>query len=449
MENKSETIRGWLQSSAFIRVIFIGFVMLLLQIPIGMISSQINDRQMTRNQAFNDITDKWGKQQTLIGPRLAIPYYELTTWKNKEGGLEQSKKLRHAIFLPETLDISADVKNGIRYRGLFEVPVYQMNLVLNGVFNKSDLDNGFELWGVDQKLIQWDKAQLLIGISDARAIQKQARLNWNDRLLKLEPGLGKSNINSPGFHVPQLDLAQAQQFSFNIPLALNGSGGLYVAPTAEDTQISISSNWPDPSFNGYKLPNVRKINSSGFSASWAISYISRNYPQQWLDHDFDDNKFHQSLVGVDFITPVDNYRMAERSIKYVMLFLILTFVVIWLIEIIAKVRVHLLQYLFIGLGMSLFYILLLALSEHIGFVWAYVIASVAVILMTALYSKSVLKTAKRAGLIGGGVCVLYIYLFSLLQEQNYSMLFGSIGVFLILAVVMFVTRNVDWYNLRK
>lgn len=449
MENKGETIRAWLQSSAFIRVIFIGFVMLLLQIPIGMISSQIYDRQMTRNQAFNDITDKWGKQQTLIGPRLAVPYYEITIWKNKEGGLEQTKKIRHAIFLPETLDISADVKNGIRYRGLFEVPVYQMNLVLNGLFNKHSFVSGFNQWGIDPKLIMWDKAQLLVGISDARAIQKQVRLSWNDELLKLEPGLGKSNIKSPGFHVPQLNLSHATQFAFNIPLILNGSGSIYVAPTAEDTQISINSNWPDPSFNGYKLPNVRKINTSGFSASWAISYISRNYPQQWLDHDFNDNNFRHSLVGVDFISPVDNYRMVERSIKYVMLFLLLTFVVIWLIEIITKVRVHLLQYLFIGLGMTLFYILLLAFSEHIGFLWAYVVASIAVILMTTLYSKSVLKTGKRAGLIGGGVSVLYIYLFSLLQEQNYSMLFGSVGVFLILAVVMFVTRNIDWYNLRK
>ena len=445
MENKTETIRGWLQSSAFLRVIFIGFVMLLLQIPIGMISSQIYDRQMTRDQAFNDITDKWGKQQTFIGPRLVVPYYEISTWKNQSGGIEQSKKVKHAVFLPEMLDVSADVKNGIRYRGLFEVPVYQVNLVLSGVFEKPS----FEHWGIDPTLIIWDKAQLLIGISDTRAIQKQARLKWNDKTFKLEPGLGKSDLVASGFHVPVLDLTESDNFSFNIPLTLNGSAGIYVAPTAEDTQIAITSNWPDPSFNGYKLPNVRKIDANGFSASWSISYISRNYPQQWLEHDVDNSKFHQSLVGVDFISPVDNYRMIERSIKYVMLFLLLTFVAIWLIEIISRVRVHLLQYLFLGLGMCLFYLLLLALSEHIGFLWAYVAASIAVVLMTTLYSKSALKTGKRAGLIGGGISVLYLYLFSLLQEQNYSLLFGSIGVFLALAVVMYVTRNIDWYNLRK
>jgi inner membrane protein len=298
-------------------------------------------------------------------------------------------------------------------------------------------------------MVLWNKAQLLIGVSDTRAIQKQARIKWNDKLYKLEPGLGKSAITASGFHVPQLDLTQADSFAFNIPMSLNGSTGIYVAPTAEDTQISITSNWPDPSFKGYKLPNLRKIDAKGFSASWSISYISRNYPQQWLDHEFDHSKFQQTLVGVDFISPVDNYRMVERSSKYVMLFLLLTFVAIWLIEILARLRIHLLQYLLLGLGMCLFYLLLLALSEHIGFLWAYVSASTAVVLMTTLYSKAVLKTVKRAGLMGAGIGILYVYLFSLLQEQNYSLLFGSIGVFLVLAIVMYVTRDIDWDNLRK
>lgn len=445
METKTESIRGWLQSSAFLRVMFIGFVILVLQIPIGMINSQIYDRQMTRDQAFSDITDKWGNQQTISGPRLVLPYYEVTTWRNQSGVLEQSKKIRYAVFLPEILDVTADVKNGVRYRGLFEVPVYQMNLELTGVFNKPVFDQ----WSIDPALILWDKAQLQVGVADARAIQKQARIKWNDQQFKLEPGMGKASNNAGGFHVTQLDLSKGETFAFTLPLSLNGSAGLYVAPMAEDTQISVTSNWPNPSFNGYKLPNVRNINANGFSASWAVSYISRNYPQQWLEHEFDVAQIHQTLVGVDFISVVDNYRMIDRSIKYVMLFLLLTFVAIWLIEVIAKVRVHLLQYLLLGLGMCMFYLLLLALSEHIGFLWAYVTASVAVVLMTSLYSKAVLKTGKRASLIGGGISALYIYLFTLLQEQNYSLLFGSIGVFVILAVIMYVTRNIDWDNLRK
>ncbi len=445
MENKTESFRNWIQGSAFLRVLFIGFVILLLQIPIAMVSSQIHDRQMTRNQAHFDITNKWGKQQRIFGPRLVVPYYEVTRWKNRDGEIEKTRTLRHAVFLPESLFVDSELKNEIRYRGLFEVPVYQSDIIINGTFNRPD----FSQWSIDPKLIQWEKAQLLVGVSDARAIQKQVRVNWNDNIYKFEPGLGKTDTKGTGFHVPKLNLTSGETFTFNIPLSLNGSGSIYVAPMGEDNLITMKSDWPDPSFNGYKLPNQRHVNEKGFRASWSISYISRNYPQQWLNHDFDYNKLRQSTVGVDFLSPVDNYRMTERSIKYVMLFLSLTFVAIWLIEILAGVRVHLLQYLLIGLGMILFYLLLLALSEHIGFMWAYVIASVAVVLMTSLYSKAVLKTGKRAMLIGGGISVLYLYLFTLLQEQNYSMLFGSIGVFLVLAAVMYVTRNIDWYNLRK
>jgi len=445
METKTDSLRSWLQSSAFLRVMFIGVVILVLQIPIGMITSQIYERQMTRDQAFSDITDKWGKQQTISGPRLVVPYFEIATLRNEHGVLEQSKKTQYAIFLPEILDVTADVKNGVRYRGLFEVPVYQLALELNGVFNKPV----FEQWSIDPALIQWDKAQLQIGVADPRAIQKQARVKWNEQQFKLEPGMGKAGDNEAGFHIAQLDLSNGDTFTFSLSLALNGSTGLYVAPMAEDTQFSMASNWPNPSFNGYKLPNVRNISANGFSANWSVSYISRNYPQQWLGNEIDTSQIYQSLVGVDFLSPVDNYRMVDRSIKYVMLFLLLTFVAIWLIEIIAKVRVHLLQYLLLGLGMCMFYLLLLALSEHIGFLWAYVVASIAVVLMTGLYSKAVLKTGKRASLIGGGITALYVYLFTLLQEQNYSLLFGSIGVFVVLAVVMYVTRNIDWYNLRR
>jgi len=437
-----ETIQNWLRNSVILRVLFIGFVMLLLQIPIAMISGQIYERDRTRMDAINDITSKWGRQQNIIGPRLVVPYYEIHSWKNKHGHQEKTKKLHHAVFLPESLDITARVENETRYRGIFEVPVYQSIVNLQGQFNKPDLS----IWGIDPSLIEWDKAQLLVGVSDSSAIQKQVVLRWNQDTFYFEPGLGKTNTNDTGFHVPQLSLTKEDTYKFNIAMALNGSDSFYVTPLGKNSSFNIKSDWPDPSFQGYKLPNSRKVSPDGFEASWAISHISRNYPQQWIDDEFTYAKLHQSLVGVEFVSPVDNYRMTERSIKYAVLFLVLTFVAIWLIEIVYKLRVHLLQYLLLGLGMSLFYLLLLALSEHISFLWSYVIASSAVVLMTTLYSKAILKSTKRASWIGSGIVVLYIYLFSLLEEQNYSMLFGSIGVFLTLAGVMYITRNIDWYN---
>lgn len=444
MESKTESFRHWLQGSAFLRVLFIGFVMLLLQFPISMIHGQIYERQATKQTAINDITAKWGKQQTLTGPRLVVPYFHTVRWKNKDGVMEKTRSKRYATFLPEKLNVSARVKNETRYRGLFEVPLYQATVQMHGKFNKPD----FSQWGIESQDIQWEQAELLVGMSDARAIQKQVYLQWDNKKLAFEPGLGKSNNSDPGFHSLLGKALTRQEARFSINLQLNGSQRLFVAPMGKDSSIAIASDWPDPSFQGYKLPTTRTISKEGFNAEWNISHISRNYPQQWLEQNFNKNNLTQSLVGVDFISPVDNYRMTDRSIKYVVLFLLLTFSVIWLIEVIARVRVHLLQYLFIGLGMCLFYLLLLAFSEHIGFAWAYVVASIAVVLTTTGYSKAVLKTGKRAGIIGGGTTVLYIYLYTLLQEQNYSLLFGSVGVFLILASIMYITRNIDWYQIR-
>ncbi len=441
-----DSIQNWLRNSIFLRVLFIGFVVLLLQIPIAMINSQIVDRNSTRNNAVYDISNKWGNQQRILGPRLVIPFYEIHKWTNKHGKQETSKKLRHAVFLPESLNIKANVKNEIRYRGIFEVPVYQSSINLTGHFAQPD----FSRWGIDPQLINWKHAQLLVNVSDSRAIQKQVVLRWNKQSLNFEPGLGETNTHDAGFHIPTVPLGNhSGDYKFNIAMVLNGSSSLYIAPMAKNTDITISSDWPDPSFQGFKLPNNRNITTQGFDADWAISHISRNYPQQWLHDTFDYNKFSASLVGVDFITPVDNYRMSERSIKYQLLFLVLTFVAIWLLEIVYKLRIHLLQYLLLGLGMCLFFLLLLALSEHISFFWSYIIASTAVVAMTSLYSKAILKTNKRASLIGTGITLLYIYLYSLLQEQNYSMLSGSIGVFVALAIIMYVTRNIDWYNLTR
>jgi inner membrane protein len=443
MEDKTESLRNWLQGSAFLRVLFIGFVILLLLIPVLMIDNQIYERSSARQTAVIEVSSKWGNRQTVTGPRLVIPYYKIEHFKTSNG-YETTRTKNYATFLPEQLQVTAKVKNETRYRGIYEIPLYQANIQLNGSFARPD----FSHWNIEAKNILWDKAELLVAMSDARAIQKQVYLQWEQQKLAFEPGLGESNNKDPGFHVQLGSTPTSPATTFTVELQVNGSQSLYFAPMGKDSSIAIVSDWPDPSFQGYKLPTTRHVRQNGFSANWNISHISRNYPQQWLDDEYNQPKLEQSLVGVDFITPVDTYRMVERSIKYVILFLVLTFTLIWLIEIIARIRVHLLQYLFIGLGMCVFYLLLLALSEHIGFAWAYTIAGIAIVSMTSGYSKAVLKTTKRAGLVGGAVALLYLYLFSLLQEQNYSLLFGSIGLFVILAGIMYITRNIDWYQLR-
>lgn len=445
MNSVGQAFRFWCANSTFLRVLIIGFVVLLLQIPISMINDQISDRQWTQRYAIDDVTSKWGAEQSIQGPRLVIPYYEVSKWKNKEGELKQSRLLRYASFLPDTLQVQSQVKNESRYRGLFEVPLYQSTINLKGAFSKPD----FRRWGMDSELILWDKAELVLAVSDASGIQQQTYLQWNNQVLEFEPGMGDSNHSSPGFYVRLIDGFSESEYKYNIDLVLNGSQRLEFSPMGEESHIAMQSNWPDPSFQGFKLPTIRNITASGFDAEWHISSISRSYPQQWLHHEFDLDKLGHSYVGVSFIAPVDHYRMTERSIKYAVLFLLFTFSVIWLVELVARIRVHHLQYLFIGLGVCVFYLLLLALSEHLGFFQAYIVASVAVILMITGYSRSVLKTNIRASIVSLVSITLYVYLFILLQEKNYALLLGAIGVFVALGVTMYLTRNIDWYAVGK
>lgn len=443
MDNLISHIRDWFRHSAFLKILFIGFVMLLLQIPLSMISGQIYERQSTQQSAIYDISEKWGRSQIIIGPQLVVPYYKVTVWVDSNAKEQQTKTKQFATFLAEFLTVDATIKKEIRSRGIFDVPLYKTDVTLSGQFKKPD----FNKLGIDPKLIVWDKAEIIFNVSDARAIQKQILLNWNKEKIAFEPGMGASNTNDNGFHVPLGDISQNKFNSFNTILNLNGSLGLYAAPMAKESTINFNSDWPDPSFQGQWLPTTRQITKSGFNSSWFITSISRNFPQQWKNNNFNIDKLRKSVVGVEFINPVDNYRMTERSIKYVSLFLVMTFVLIWLFEILSKIRVHMLQYLLIGISMSLFYLLLLALSEHIGFTTAYIIASIAVIAMVGFYSRSVLKTRKRALILGTSTATLYIYLFTLLQEESYSLLFGSFGLFGLLTAIMFITRNIDWYSI--
>ncbi len=442
MEKVVSSFRSWLDQAVFIRILVIGFVILLLQIPVSMIENQIYARQLTKNRAIKEVSSKWGMAQTVIGPKLVIPYIRTVTYKNQQGKTEVSKTKHYATFLPDTFNARARVTNKTRYRGIFEVPLYQAQITISGRYSKPD----FSQLGIDEKTVLWNEAELVVQVSDARAIQQQVYLQWNGTSLPFEPGTGKSGQSGYGFHLPLKSLGDKQHYEYSINMLLNGSTRLYLTPLGKDSEIRISSAWPDPSFQGNWLPVKRKVTDKGFEATWKVPYISRNFAQQWRNENSKQSRLNEAAVGVDFISPVNNYTMAVRSIKYAFVFMLLTFGTMWLIEVISRHKVHLIQYLFIGLGMSFFYLLLVSFSEHIGFGWAYSIASIAVIVMVTAYSRTALKTGKRALIIGAGITLLYGYLYTLLQEQNYSMLIGSIGMFTALALVMYLTRNIDWYG---
>lgn len=440
----TEKGRRWVSGSEkqqLLRILGIVFLIFLLQIPISQIDDLVDERRMTRNNAVAEVTQKWGTRQVLQGPLLVVPFLEKV--KRYEGKVQKiEQRTRHATFLPEHIDAKVEIDSEIRYRSIYGIPLYRARIKLSGDFDRNKMSS----MAGDRKL-QWDKAELVIAVTDPKSVQKESTLKIDGTGIGLEPGTSASMRDQSGFHA-QLHLRNPREDpTFELTLELGGSDGFYLAPVGRHSSIHMASDWKDPSFQGNWLPSDRRVNEQGFTASWEIPYLGRNYPQGW----FDNSNRHQqeicaSAVGVDLVFPLDTYGKTERSIKYELIFIGLTFVGFWLFEILSGIRIHPMQYLLVGGAVCLFYLLLLSLAEHLGFLGAYFIAASMVVALVTAYAKIVLQSKGRAALVGGGMTALYLYLLALLQEQEYSLLAGSIGLFVILALIMFLTRNVNWYG---
>jgi inner membrane protein len=319
--------------------------------------------------------------------------------------------------------------------------VYKLVLVVDGEFTRPR----FSELGIEPAAADWKRAHLALGISDARAIQQATAVTWNGRPVDFLPGTGGFDDVASGIHAPVTVSDSTQRVAFSFPLTLNGSIGVDVAPFGQTTDVEIRGDNGNPSFQGNWLPTERTVTADRFAAKWTISFLGRSYPQAWTSQTPMKEAIDASRFGVQLVDPVDHYRMAARSVKYAGLFILLTFATLWLIEVMSGVRVHPIQYLLLGGALCVFFLLELSLSEHLGFPVAYATASAAVIAMVAAYSVVVLRRLNRALVVATGVTLLYAYLYLLLMNEDYALLIGSVGLFVILGAIMFVTRRVDWY----
>ena len=466
------------RGSQTLRILTVGFLALILQIPVSMIGGLVSEREQRRQEVISEVSSSWGNAQVITGPALMVPYTHRSTETLASGQVVTRTETRTAVFLPRQLAIRATIDSDMRQRGIFSVPVYRAALTVEGEFDPPQLG---EL-GISSTAADWSRAYLAVGISDARAIQEQTAVTWNGRTIAFLPGtrdfveggaatitrgrfdytrgiaetVGPSGVggppgmggpSAPGIHaVVGTGGAIAERVRFSFPLALNGSLGLHAVPFGENTTVEIQADHGSPSFQGNWLPTERTISDDRFSAKWAIPFLGRSYPQAWISGTQGRDLIAASQFGVELVNPVDHYRMTSRSVKYAALFIVLTFATVWLIEVLAGMRVHSIQYLLLGGALCLFYLLELSLSEHVGFTLAYIIASVAVIGMVAAYSVVVLRRVSRALVVGAGVALLYAYLYLLLMNEDYALLIGSVGLFAILGGIMFATRNVDWHS---
>lgn len=431
----------------------IALLILLLLIPMGMIGSVLRERLNRRNEAVSEITASWGRSQDIIGPVLIVPYrYSYKTWKEEskpDGKIEKTEVMETAVanayFLPSTFAVVGEIEPTSLHRGIYQAVVYTGGVNLSGKFSRPDFGN----LRIKEDDVLWDDALITVAVPDLRGIKEALNLDWGDRHLPLEPGSKLKGFPS-GVFARVNGLGNVQDgLTWRLELTLNGSGGINFAPVGVQNTARLSSPWPYPSFQGAFLPADRKITDEGFEANWQLSYYGRNYAQQWTDMDqsagLNPNSAASSLFGVNFLSGVDAYRNVERAIKYGVLFLVLVFAAFFLFELLSSLKIHPFQYALVGAALCLFYLGLLSLSEFVRFGLAYLTASAVTTLLIWFYCAKVLKSGKRTVIIVGLLAAIYTFLYTALQLQDYSLLFGTAGLFLVLAVIFYLTRNIDWY----
>lgn len=428
-------LRRVAQHSGSIKIAVIGIIILLLTIPSTMISSLVQERKSRHDKAIIEISDKWGGNQIVSGPILSVPYMgERAVTAN---GFNNSTGYLH--FLPRTLDIRGTLDPELRHRGIFRAPLYRTTLDIQGDFAPLQTKK----LQVNPEEIQWDKAFLSMGMSDTAGLGQKIKCFINNEEQIIQPGIESSDVFAAGLSIPY-EYNKEETTSFRIQLQINGSKELQFLPLGQITRVHLTSSWKDPSFIGDFLPSQYDVSDKGFQAEWQISHFNRNYPQSWLGA---YQKISSSSFGVKMLEGTNIYQNTTRTVKYSMLFLVFSFTAFFLAEILTNHRVHPIQYLFIGFGITCFYSTLLAFSEHVGFNQAFIIATLAVISLIGLYTKAILGL-KMATVTSCLLATLYAYLFVTLQLQDYALVVGSCGLFALLGLVMYVTRKVDWYNIR-
>jgi inner membrane protein len=436
-----------------------------MMIPMLYVKNIILEREERQQQATREISSKWAGPQNIIGPVIGIPF-----WKTDDADTSSKKPVtKHiAYFLPDNLNITATVNPKEKHRGIFKVMLYDTKATISGSFNELATD---KLNIAADKFI-WAEAFVTMNIADNKGLNDQLTLKWKDSIIELSP---QSQSGDEGM-VALLKAGSAEDFrnaSFSTSIDLNGSEQLFFTPVGKSTTVNVNSTWQHPSFSGSMLPQTTSVSDRGFKATWKSMAHKRNFPQQWIDGAYNLDAYFpkpsplnevrfdgsggasatttvsaasigSSAFGVDLFIPVNGYQKTLRTIKYAMLCILLTFVAFFLIETANKKSAHPFQYGLIGLALILFYTLLLSISEYTGFNSAYLIASAATIGLIGWFVKSILQSGKATTILSVVLVLIYSYVFSLLQLQDYSLLLGSVGLFLTLAVVMYFSKKMQW-----
>jgi len=405
-----------------------GALILLMLIPTVFIQNLVEERQQRQEEVVKEVTSKWAAEQTISGPYIVVPYQDTTATVKK-----------NIILLPGELKVNGQVDPVSRSRSIYKVLLYRSAVNIDGFF-KINLTKE-----IDIKKLKLDEARLCVGVKDFKGIEEKLAVNFNNVNYDLSPGLPSGEIDSAGFStqiaLTEETLAQPLKFSTNIKI--RGSKQLHFMPLSANSSFTLQSIWPSPSFDGYGLPTDYKVSPNGFNATWKFNQA--NLPFSTLISNGISNKKDLSF-GVSMVQPADQYAKTMRSAKYAILIIGLSFALFFIVELMQNRPVHPVQYLLVGFALVIFYTLLLSISEFILFDNAYIIAASATILLITFYVQNHFKSWKTATVFTLVLSALYAFIFVLISLEDTALLIGSIGLFIILALIMFASRKINWYN---
>jgi len=463
MEGKQKFTQGY----TFKAFLLVALVLMML-IPLAMIRGLINERNLTANIAESDIMEAWGSELVAAGPMLVVPGARTEEVRTVQpGGAERVDTVRRPfvlVIMPQQLDVRADFQTEIRRRGIFSVPLFSGELALSGTFNPAP---ALAAVAHNEELLL-DQAELVIVLSSQQGIRRIERAFWNNGLAGQDGELffqpGNRNLGNIAAHVPLARRPAGRQMeggifaalpditgsaaSFDISISMQGGRMVRFLPIGQQTHVTVVSDWASPSFQGSFLPLRSEISADGFNAVWDISYLSRDIPLFWRNETSNSQRnYSGSLFGVNFFRAIDTYALNIRAVRYALLFLVVPFLALFLLEIHTKKRIHPVQYLLSGIANVIFYLLLLSLSEQMQFYTAYLIAALAVTTLLTLYSRSLLPSWGKTFYVALAVSLSYILLYAVLNAESFALLIGSIYAFVLVALVMFLTRKMDWYGI--
>ncbi len=438
-------IAGKISRSMGFKAILIGVLIMVMLVPAALVRQVVRERSLRADEVEWEILQSWGGELQFAGPVLRIPCSRLEEERLKDEKGRETKEYSQIPFdlwvSPAMLELRLGMETMRKSRGIFSVPVFSGTLEMSGAFELTEA-----LAGLSQnETARPGDAELILSIANQKGLCGIEQASWGGSPLDFKPGDSGLELLRGGIHAPAAVVVGARK-PFELSVSVQGGKRIRMLPLGESTRVTMTADWPAPSYQGEHLPGAQSLDGNGFEAAWDISYLSRGIPLSWKGSKAVNDELAEGFFGVDFFEVLEPYTLNDRATKYAILFIVVPFLALFMLELFARKLLHPIQYLLAGIANMVFYLLLLSLSEHIPFGAAYLASAAAVSLMVFLYSRSIFKDVKKAWYMGLVMGSSYLYLFITLQSEDWALLIGAFGAFAVTGLVMFVTRNVDWYG---